>query len=407
MLTPLSGAATAILLGMLLGLERERSHHGEPELFAGIRTFPMLTLGGYLAAATGERLVLVAFLLAVGGLAIAAYVRDADHQAGATTEVVAVFAPLLGALVQNGQSILASSAAVVVTLLLTLKAPLHRLAGSVTEEEILSILKFGIVAVVLLPLLPTEAIGPYKAIVPRHVGYVVVVLSGVSLTGYLLVRFLGTRSGWALAGLLGGIVSSGAVTLSFAGKAREMPALVRALAVGILLASTILYVRSLLLIGVFDGALAVYLAPRLLGLFVVGLAFAALNHRKSAGEESTGLGLGNPVELGRAFVLALLFAGILLAARAAQVELGTAGLWSTAALGGLMDVDAVAVAIARLRQQGLAPMDAAGGAYLLATLSNLLMKAGLVVVVGGAPLARRVLPGFAMLGAATAALIFF
>lgn len=403
--TPLGGAVTALLVGLLLGLERERSHRGEPELFAGIRTFPMLTLGGYLAAATGERLVLAVFLAAVAGLAIASYVRTSEKQTGATTEVVAVFAPLLGALVQQGQATLAAAAAVVVTLLLTLKAPLHKLAGGVTEEEILSILKFAVVAVVLLPLLPTDPIGPYGAIVPRHVGYVVVVLSGVSLGGYLLVRFLGSRSGWALAGLLGGLVSSTAVTLSFAGKARATPALARVLAVGVLLASTVLYLRGLLLIGVFDQALAIHLAPRLLALFVVGLAFAAANYRREPGEEPGAMGLGNPVELGRAFGLGLLFAGILLAARAAQEEMGTSGLWATGLLGGMMDVDSVAVAVARLRQQGLAPLDAAAGAYLLATLSNACVKAGVVVLVGGAPLARRVLPGFAVLGALTAGLL--
>jgi uncharacterized membrane protein (DUF4010 family) len=403
--TVLGGAALAILVGLLLGLERERAHRGEGELFAGIRTFPLLTLGGYLAAATGERLVVVAFLAGIAGLAIAAYARRSETQPGATTEVVAAVAPLLGVLVQSGQVILAASSAVVMTLLLTLKAPLHKIAGSVNEEEILAILKFGLVAVVLLPVLPSQPIGPYGAIVPRQVGYVVVLLSGVSLGGYLLVRLLGSRAGWALAGLLGGLASSTAVTLSFANKARELPGLARVLTVGVLLASTILYLRGLLLIGFFDGELGLYLAPRLAALFVVSLGFSALNYRREVREESGPMGLDNPVELGRAFGLALFFAAILLATRVAQAELGTSGLWVTGALGGLMDVDSVAVAVARMRAQGLVPLGGAAGAFLLATLSNLCVKGGVVALVGGAPLARRVLPAFLTMGVLTAVLL--
>ena len=404
--TPLAGAATALLLGLLLGLERQRSQRDVPELFAGIRTFPVLTLGGYLAAMTGHAAALPVLMIAVAGLAIAWYARAADSQTGATTEVVAVVAPLLGALVHGGHALPAASAAVVVTLLLTLKDPLHRLAGSVTEEEILSILKFAVVAVILLPLLPTTPFGPYGALVPRHLGYVVVVLSGVSLGGYLLVRLLGSRSGWALAGMLGGLVSSTAVTLSFAGKARAVPELARPLATGVVLASTVLYLRGLLLIGLFDRELAIHLAPRLVPLFVVGLCLALISHQKQEARPPGPLALGNPVELGRAFLLGLLFAAILVATRAAQQELGAAGLRITGVLGGLMDVDSVAVAAARLRHEGLATARAAGEAYLLATLANLCVKTGVVAAAGGAALARRVLPLFGVLAAAGVLALF-
>jgi uncharacterized membrane protein (DUF4010 family) len=397
---PLAGAATSVLIGLLLGLERQRAHKREGEIFAGIRTFPVLTLGGYLAALTAEPLVLTTFLIAVAALAVTAYVRTADRQ-GATTEAVAVCAPILGVLVHGGHAIVAAASAVVITLLLTLKAPLHRLAGTVTEEEILSILKFAVVAVILLPLLPTDPIGPYDAVVPRQVGWVVVLLSGVSLGGYLLVRFLGDRSGWALAGLLGGLVSSTATTLTFSGKAREVPDLVRSLAVGTLLASTVLYLRGLFVIGVFDRDLAFHLAPRLGALFVVGGVAGYVAYRRAKGKKSSPVSLGNPVELGRALGLAFLFTAILVATRAAQEQLGTKGLWATAVLGGMLDVDSVAVSVARLRAQGLVPSEVAGRAYLLATVSNLALKAGVVAFVGRWPFARQVLPLFAILAAAS------
>lgn len=406
--TPLGQALVALVIGLLLGLERERSQRGEEGLFAGIRTFPILSLCGYIAATAagkGVPLALPATLLAIGALAVASYVRTAHRHAGATTEVVAVLAPLLGALVAWGEAPFAASLGVLVTLLLTLKAPLHKIAGSVTEDEIVSILKFAIVAVVLVPLLPDRSIGPYGAIVPRHVGIVVVTVSAVSLLGYLLVRVLGGRTGWPLAGLLGGLVSSTAVTLSFSRKARSLPATRRPLAAGILLACTVLYLRGLLFTTLFDPPLGRYLAPRLLALFAVCGAFAALQMRRLPGEDSEAVALENPAELGRAVGLGLLFAAILLMARAAQAELGTQGLWAAGALGGLVDVDSVALAAARLRQQGLASVEAAGGSFLVASLSNTLVKGALAAALGGRELAGRVLPAFAAVTAATVALL--
>jgi uncharacterized membrane protein (DUF4010 family) len=403
--SPLAGAALSLLIGLLLGLERERSRAPDEPLFAGIRTFPLLTLGGDLAVratTAGFPNVLPAFLLAVAGLAVAAYLRTGGPHVGATTEVTAILSPLLGAMVAAGQPLLAAALAVVVTLLLTLKAPLHRVAGAVTEPEILAILKFAIVAVILLPLLPAAPFGPYGAIVPRHVGLVVVTVSAVSLLGYLLVRVLGSRAGWPLAGALGGLVSSTAVTLSFSGKARAVPELAPGLAIAIVLASTVLYARVIVFILLFDPVLGLHLLPRMALLFTVGAAFAGwqLLRRRPAGHSGE-VALGNPADLGRAALLGLLFAGILLGSRAAQDAFGARGLWMAGFAGGMVDVDSVVLSAARLRQQGMASVDDAAAAVLLATTSNLLVKGGFVLVVGGRALARRVLPAFAVLLAAT------
>lgn len=403
---PLAGATLSLLMGLLLGLERERSRAKDEGLFAGIRTFPILALSGFVAAlAKDAPLVLPSVLLAIAALAVASYLRTAASHVGATTEITAVLAPLLGALVAWGQAPFAAALAVIVALLLTLKAPLHKIAGNVTADEILAILKFGVVAVVLVPLLPTQPIGPYGAIVPRQIGLVVVILSAVSLGGYLLVRILGNRAGWAVAGLMGGLASSTAVTLSFSGKARAVPALGPVLAGGVLLASVVLYLRTLFLALVFDHALGVHMAPRLSLMFLIGLLLALGLLRGADTAEPGGAALGNPVELGRAAGLAAIFAAIVIGARAAQAELGSAGLWAAGAVGGLVDVDSVTVAVARLHQQGVAPIHAAAGSVLLATLANLVVKGGIVALVGGGAIARRVLPGFLVLGAATLVLL--
>ncbi len=406
--TVIGSAVVAAVLGLLLGLERERSGQGEI-LFAGIRTFPLLSLAGWIGGWSSARngpYVLPVVLLAVAALAVASYLRTVDRSHGITTEVSAILAVLLGALVGWDHMLLAAALAVITTLLLTLKATLHRLAGAVTSDEILAIAKFGLVLAVLLPLLPNEPIGPYGAIVPRQVGVVVAIISAVSLAGYALVRLVGGRTGWALAGLLGGVVSSTAATLSLSGKARELPDLTRPLAAGILLASTILYVRGFLLAWAFDQTLAFYLAPRLAVLLLVLGLFAILELRAPAPEGHGGVGLGNPVELGRAAILALLLTAVLVAGNAAQAAFGTAGLWATGAVGGLVDVDAVLVAAATLRRQGQAPTSVAAGVFLLATVSNLLVKGLIVVMSSGRPLARRVLPGFVVVAAVTVFLLF-
>ena len=405
---PLVGGLISLAIGLLLGLERERSQTGDERLFAGIRTFPLLVLAGYLGAQVsreGVPLLVPAVLLVIGALVVASYLRTAESHAGATTEVTAIVAPLLGVLVAGGEALAAVSLAVLVTLLLTLKAPLHRIAGTVSEVEIVAILKFAILAVVLLPLLPDTPMGPFGALVPRHVGIVVVTLCAVSLAGYLLVRVLGEDAGWPLAGAMGGLVSSTAVTLSLSTKARSLPDAARPLALGILLASTVLYLRGLVLLALFDRPLAAHLVPRLLPLFALGVLIS-LRMRGGEGHRGSGaVSLGNPVELSHAVALGLLFAAVLVGARAAQAELGTTGLWTAGLLGGLVDVDSVALSAARLRQQGLADVRTAGGAFLLATTSNLVLKGVVVSVVGGATLARRVLPAYALLVAATLALV--
>lgn len=405
----LGGAVTAALIGLLLGFEREHSHRSRSGLFAGVRTFPLLALCGFVAGRTvelGVTWALPATILAIAALAVAAYLRVSDSDPGATTEVAAILAPLLGALVALGEGMLASAIAIGVTLLLTMKVRLHRLADAVTEEEIVAILKFAIVAVVLLPLLPTTGYGPYGALVPRRVGIVVVLLSALSLGGYLLVRVFGGRTGWTLAGLMGGLASSTAVTLSFAGRVRAGVEDVRPFAVGIVLASTVLYARALVLVGLFDPALAWHLLPRLGVLLLCGTGFGWLAYRRLPGEErAAASSLHNPAELGKAVTLGLLFSAIVVGARVAQAEMGGQGLWLTGVLGGLFDVDSVAIAAAGLRRQGLVGIETAGGAVLIASLANLALKGGMVVVVGGRALTRQVAATFVALAAVTALLL--
>jgi uncharacterized membrane protein (DUF4010 family) len=150
------------------------------------------------------------------------------------------------------------------------------------------------------------------------------------------------------------------------------------------------------------------LAPRLAALFAAGLLCAFIAYRRSdaSGEKTGDIALGNPVELTHAVVLAALFAGVTVGARAAQAYLGTAGVWAVGLVGGLVDVDSVAVASAQLRRQGSVEVTAAASTYLLATVSNLIFKGATVAFAGGKPLARQVLPSFVALAAITAVFVY-
>jgi uncharacterized membrane protein (DUF4010 family) len=221
---------------------------------------------------------------------------------------------------------------------------------------------------------------------------VVVALTAVSLIGYVLVRIAGGRAGWSLAGLLGGFVSSTAVALSLSGRARSLPDQTRPLAAGIVLASAVLYLRSLVVLSLFDRELAARLMPAFVLLLLAGLVMGyAVVRRASHGAPAEGVRLGNPVELGQALILALLFMAILLGVRFAETRLGSRGLWVTGLIGGLIDVDSVVVATADLRNHGLVSLDAAATNCLLATLANLLLKLAFVIGIGRKALARHVL----------------
>lgn len=248
--------AMALLMGLLIGIEREHAQKDIP-LIAGIRTFPLITLFGFLcglAAKAGWGWMLPVGLAGVCAVAVAAYmVRSRGPHKGTTTEFMALLAFVFGALAALGYLIPAATFAVVATLLLSVKAPLHHLAESIQEDEIYAILKFGVVSVIILPLLPNRASGPLQALNPRLIWWVVVLISALSMVGYVLMRLLGARQGIAVTGILGGIASSTAATFGLSNQARSAgESLARYFALGITIASTIMFVRVVIITAVID-----------------------------------------------------------------------------------------------------------------------------------------------------------
>lgn len=399
--------AAALGLGVLLGLERERSQKPEGG-FAGVRTFALISLSGglaaYLDAALSRPAFALALFVAIAGLVlVSAVLTGRQGDVGITTEVSALLAFGLGFLCVQGQVVLAAGLAVASGGMLALKGWLHALARRIETADVEATLKFAIVTVIILPLVPNQNFGPppLDVINPYTIWWMVVLISGLNFASYLLVKRLGAEHGIGLTGLLGGLVSSTAVTLGFAQRSRMEPEQAPALALGILLAWTVMFFRIVLLVGVVASGLALRLAPGLGALGALSLAIVLVLRRRQASTARAQLSAGaNPFELGAAIRFGLLFGVVTFAAKAAEVMLGDAGLYLAAALAGLTDVDAIALSMANLAAGDPTREDVAARAILTAVLANTLAKAGMALFMGEPRLRRVMLPISALLLAA-------
>ncbi len=398
----LQAFATSIGIGLLIGLERER----QSDLKAGLRTFALVGLLGcisaLLAQITDSGWILAAGLLAIAAMMIAAHVSDPlDTGDPGTTSVVALMVCYaLGAMVWFGYSSTAVMLSIATTVLLYFKAQLHGISKSLTHVDLLSILQFGILALVILPILPDRDFGPYQALNPQNIWWMVVLISGVSLAGYAALRIVGAQHGAALIGLFGGLVSSTATTMIFARHARAHVDLARTAMVVILLANIVVLVR----LSVVSFVVAPEILPPLLavlgGGMVLGVVATLWGWRQLQGGDELPLPqVANPTEIRTALSFGGLYALVLVLSAWLQDIAGNRGLYLLALASGLTDVDAIT--LSSLRMFGMEKLTAAQTvtAISLATLSNLAFKTGLVVAIGGATLARRTLPGLAAIAA--------
>jgi len=407
--------AVAISLGALLGLERERSKGGDGG--AGVRTFALIALAGALAGYLDKSLglslwALVIFVL-VGVLLVCAYVVAALRgDTGITTEVSALLAFLLGLLCAHGQLQLASAMAVVMALLLALKEWLHRLATQINTADVEATLKFAIVTLIILPLVPNEAYGPapLDALNPYKIWLMVVLISALNFASYLIIKVVGPEHGIGLVGILGGLASSTAVTLGFARRSQQDGAEAPALALGILLAWTVMLVRVAIMTALISWELGQQLFGVLGVLCVASLLAVAwlwrISQRQVRGEVKSG---SNPFELSEAIKFGLLFGLVVLLARAAQLYFGDAGVYVASALAGLTDVDAITLAMADLVKVDPASLPLGARAVVMAVLANTVAKSAMVLGLGSSELRRLMLPvslGLLALGAAGLWLLF-
>lgn len=395
--------SVAIGLGALLGLERERTKGGDGG--AGVRTFALIALSGavagYLDISMGLGNWALALFVAMAALVVGMYVVTAMRgDTGITTEVSALLAFLLGLLCAHGHLQVASWIAVAMALLLALKQWLHHLASQINAADVEATLKFAIVTLIILPLVPNTNYGPppLDALNPYKIWLIVVLISALNFASYLVIKVVGTQHGIGLVGLLGGLASSTAVTLGFARRSKLDVAEAPALAMGILLAWTVMLFRVGLMVVVISWELGVKLAP-LLGVLTVANLGACwwlwrLSTHQPRGELKSG---NNPFELTEAIQFGLLFGVVVVLARVAQVYFGDTGLYLASGIAGLTDVDAITMAMADQAKVDVTTLAVGARAIIIAVLANTLAKGAMAAGIGSAELRRIILPVSALL----------
>jgi uncharacterized membrane protein (DUF4010 family) len=401
----------SLALGLMVGIERERSVHGEEgHLPFGARTFTLIALLGALAAHIGNAGLAVALAAFIAAIAVAAYLRaaaGARRDAGTTTEIAAVLTFALGFLAY-GEPRLAAMIGVIVVGVLWMKPRIHAFAHEgLTDQEVQAALTFLVIALVVLPLLPNRAVDPWGIANPSRLWLLFVLIAGVGFAGYIAVRALGPGSGLAAAGFFAGLVSSTAATLSLSRRAKAEPALAGSLATGIVLANVASAIAQLIVVAVADPTLlrdATILLGAPIGVGALGAVIAALIlERRHDAPPDAGMGLSNPLDLKPAFVMAAMFALVLVVASVAGRVFGTYGVTATAAIAGTTDVHAATLATATLSAAGKILRGEALLAILVAFVVNMIVKLAIARLAGGRRLLLVVGPPLAGMAAAAIA----
>ncbi len=398
---PVEAFLTSAAIGLLIGMERERLTNA----IAGFRTFSLVAVLGTLLAMLSEQ-VNSAWLLAIGLLVVtismvvgAFYSQASEKYHGFTTEIAVLITYGLGAAVWYGFGTLAVMLAIGTTILLYVKAELKQLSEQMTRRDTDSILQFAVLSLVILPILPDENFGPYGAINPQQVWWMVVLISGMALAGYLALRIIGAKHGAALLGVFGGLASSTATTMMFSRHAAANASLVPLSAVVILIANVMVMIRLgiiavLVAPALLEDVLLIFMSGILPGLLIIVYRWRSLTN---AGELPLPA-VTNPTELKTALSFGLLYAVVLVCSAWLQEQVGQSGLFAVAFASGLTDADASALSMIRLYAIERVSIEEAVIAVTIALVANLIFKIGLVLGVGGKSLTRDALPGLLLIG---------
>ncbi|MFP3944057.1 MAG: MgtC/SapB family protein, partial [Alphaproteobacteria bacterium] len=366
----------SLAIGLLIGAERgwRDRELEEGRRIAGLRTFGLIGLAGGLAAVVATNItpwVAPAALLALTIILAAAFLRQSERTGvvGVTTIVAALTTFLLGALPVLGMGTVAAGAAVVTALLLGMKPRLHALLRRMEEADLMAVLRLLLISVVILPVLPDQGYGPGNALNPFEIWWMVVLIAAISFTGYLAIKILGPKRGVGLTAMLGGLVSSTAVTVSLSRLSGRHPGLSRGLGGGVVLASTAMFPRMAVIIAVVApgvvGTVAVPLAAMTLagGL---GATFLLSGVKDADGEVPTP---ENPLQLSMALSFGVILAAVMLISHLLSERYGDAGLYAVAAISGVADVDAITLSASRMALNGITA-EVAGRAIIIGALVN-------------------------------------
>lgn len=393
------------LAGAAVGLERQWAARtpGRSERFGGLRTFTLIGLVGAVAGwlwAQGAAVPASLLVAAAGALVVAGYVAASRIDVDATTEVAALVVLAAGVLAGLDRLALAGGLAAATTLLLAEKSRLHGFVTRIDGEGFRAGVRFAVLALVVLPLVPEGPFGTWGGgIRPRNLWLLVLVFAGLSFAGYVARTAVSKRYGVAITGLLGGLLSSTGVTLTFARAARARPEDGVALAQGVLAACTVLVPRVLAAVAVLAPSLVPALARHLAAAFVVGTLATLVGLRTTAVDEAESAPIRNPLQLGTALQMAAMFQVVLFALHEVRQRFGGTGLRWSAVLLGLTDVDALTASMATQVGDGLA-LDVAASAIAIGIVANTVLKLGLAVAIGRGRFRLIVGAGLAAIAAA-------
>ncbi|MEX0386299.1 MgtC/SapB family protein [Spiribacter onubensis] len=413
----LIGLGISLMVGAVIGLERgwRLRGAGEGERIAGIRTFMLIALAGGVAGLVGDRLgygIVPVALAGVIGLIILGYRRmvrvSGDY--GITTEVAAILAFLLGVLASLEEPLLAMAGGVVTAVLLGFKPRLHALLRSIDGPELRAILQLALISAVILPFLPQKGYGPWDTLNPHTLWLMVVLISAIGFVGHFAVRITGARRGILLTGFFAGLASSTALTLTLSRAARGQHSYQPLFAAAVVMASTTMFPRILVLVGAVRPEMLpslygpVALITAVGGLATLGLA---LNARRVTGAPNHPP-MQKPFELTTAIRFAMLLAVVMVAAEGLRRYAGDAGVYALSLVSGLTDVDAITLSLSRMAADGM-QADVAQRGIIIAAMANTTVKLGLAAGVGrgrmavlvGAGLGAVIVAGAAWVGVTT------
>lgn len=385
--------ALSLALGMLVGIQREHVN----SRVAGIRTFPLITLTGTISALLAEELgswLVAAGAVCIGGLLIVTnWQRSMQRQevGGLTTEMSIILMYLIGAYLVLGSQLLAVVLTGVVVVLLHFKPALHGFVDKIGEKDLKAVMQFVLITLVILPVLPNENMGPYQVLNPREIWWMVVLIVGISLVGYFLYKLLGGKLGVLAGGLLGGLVSSTATTVSYARKTAGKSTAANVAVLVLLAATVVSYARVLIEIAVVaPGAFGQMVWPLAMELLFFAVMTLIWFFKRDDGADQLPE-QGNPAEIKNALIFAALYGLIVLVSAWASVELGAGGLFGVAVLSGLTNMDAITLSTAGMAAGGEIEVELAWKVILTASLANLVFKGGIVLSLGNSHLKKHMI----------------
>ena len=382
--------ATAFGLGLLVGLQREKAESA----LAGIRTFPLISLMGAMTGLVAQHFG--GWILASGFITLAIVILSAkfalfksNQDLGITTEVAALLMYIVGAYLTFGDATIAIVVGALTAVLLQMKDVLHDFVRKMGERDILAIMRFVAIALVILPILPNQNYGPFHVLNPYDIWRMVVLIVAISLMGYAAYKLFKDKAGTLLAGILGGLISSTATTVSYARNTKTLPETSSLAAIAIMLASTVSVIRVTLAFMVVSPSATSVIAPPLLTLFAIMVVICVALYFSRSGETHTMPEPDNPAELTSAIVFGLLYGGIIFAVAAAKEMFGQQSLYLIAMISGLTDVDAITLSTGRLVEGQRLEAHTGWQLVMIAIMANLVFKWGAVAVLGNKVLLKK------------------